>query len=140
MIRPAYPDELGHAQSHHQGIPMPPDTRYLLAIKQHPIERIIATIPWSKTSVTNQQNNQSPELHQATQDTENTTLSIHAERIALSHIQHAEQLANLLYRAVFELCPEAPQTIHWNSPTQSPYPGGQAQPSKHILLKDLVSP
>ncbi len=54
MIRAAYPDELGRAQSLLQGQPLAPGTRFLLSIKEHPVERIIAAIPWSKSAAEDQ--------------------------------------------------------------------------------------
>ena len=49
MIRPAYPDELGRAQSLLNGAPVPSDATFLVAVKEYPVERLIATIPWWKT-------------------------------------------------------------------------------------------
>jgi len=45
-IRPAYPDELGRARSLLNGAPVPSDAAFLVAVKEHPVERIIAAIPW----------------------------------------------------------------------------------------------
>lgn len=48
LIRPAYPDEIGRAQSLLNGHPVPQEARFLVAVKEQPVERIIATIPWWK--------------------------------------------------------------------------------------------
>ena len=54
LIRPAFPDELGRAQSLLQGHPTAPGSHFLLCVKEQPIERIIATIPWFKAELENE--------------------------------------------------------------------------------------
>ena len=49
MLRPAYPDELGRAQSLLNGHPVPAHATWLLYLKETPVERIIAAIPSWKT-------------------------------------------------------------------------------------------
>ena len=46
MIRPAYPDELARAKSLLNGHAVPPEATFLVIVKEHPVERIIASIPW----------------------------------------------------------------------------------------------
>lgn len=45
-IRPAYPDELGRAKALLDGQPVPPQAAFLVAVKEQPVERILAAIPW----------------------------------------------------------------------------------------------
>lgn len=46
MLRTAYPDELPRIKSIMQGAQTPPHAEYLVFIKEHPVERIIAVFPW----------------------------------------------------------------------------------------------
>ena len=52
LIRPAYPDELGRAHSLLNGQTPPPGTSFLVVIKEQPVERIVAAIPWWKVDDT----------------------------------------------------------------------------------------
>lgn len=45
-LRPAYPDELGRAQSLLDGHPVPAHAAFLVAVKEQPVERLLAAIPW----------------------------------------------------------------------------------------------
>lgn len=45
-IRPAYPDELGRAKALLDGHPVPPQAAFLVAVRELPVERILAAIPW----------------------------------------------------------------------------------------------
>jgi hypothetical protein len=45
-IRPAYPDELGRAQALLDGHPVPKQAAFLVAVREQPVERILAVIPW----------------------------------------------------------------------------------------------
>lgn len=42
LIKPAYPDEIGRAQSLLNGHPVPQEASFLVAVKEQPVERIIA--------------------------------------------------------------------------------------------------
>jgi hypothetical protein len=46
ILRPAYPDELGRAQSLLDGHPVPAHAAFLVAVKEQPVERLLAAIPW----------------------------------------------------------------------------------------------
>ena len=46
MIRPAYPDELSRARALGQGAAMPGSAQFLVALVEHPVERIIAAFPY----------------------------------------------------------------------------------------------
>ena len=50
-IRAPYPDEIGRAKSLLNGHPVPPEAGFLVAVKEQPVERLIATIPWWKCSL-----------------------------------------------------------------------------------------
>jgi hypothetical protein len=45
-LRPAFPDELGRAKALLDGHPVPPAATFLLLVKEQPVERIYAAIPW----------------------------------------------------------------------------------------------
>lgn len=45
-IRPAYPDELGRAKALLDGHPVPPQAAFLVAVRELPVERLLAAIPW----------------------------------------------------------------------------------------------
>ncbi|MGJ8657739.1 MAG: hypothetical protein ACSHX6_14925 [Akkermansiaceae bacterium] len=60
IIRPAYPDELGRAKSLLNGHPVPSHASFLVAVKEQPVERLIATIPWWKVA-------RSPQLQDSTE-------------------------------------------------------------------------
>lgn len=46
ILRPAFPDELGRAKALLEGHPVPDAATFLLVVKQQPVERILAAIPW----------------------------------------------------------------------------------------------
>ncbi len=45
-LRPAFPDEPGRAKALLEGHPVPAAAAFLLVVKQQPVERILAAIPW----------------------------------------------------------------------------------------------
>ena len=47
-IRPVYPDELTRAKSLLNGHPVPPGAGFLVGVKEQPVERLVAAIPWWK--------------------------------------------------------------------------------------------
>ncbi|WP_411826138.1 hypothetical protein [Luteolibacter sp. AS25] len=49
LIRPAYPDEIARAKSLLADHPVPPHSTFLLGVKETPVERIVAAIPWWET-------------------------------------------------------------------------------------------
>lgn len=57
MIRSAYPDELARAKSLLDNHPVPSAANFLVSVKQHPVERINAVIPWWKVAKNPQQKN-----------------------------------------------------------------------------------
>ena len=44
-IRPAYADELGRARALLEGHPVPPSAAFIVAVKEHPVERLLAAVP-----------------------------------------------------------------------------------------------
>ena len=46
MLRIAYPDEYSRIKSIMQGVPVPPNAQFLVEVKEHPVERIIAVFVW----------------------------------------------------------------------------------------------
>lgn len=45
ILRPAFPDEIGRARKLHEGHPIPAKAHFLLAVKETPVERLLAAIP-----------------------------------------------------------------------------------------------
>jgi hypothetical protein len=52
-IRAAFPDELSRARSLLNGHPVPPGASFLVGVKEHPVERLVAVIPWWKAPLRN---------------------------------------------------------------------------------------
>ena len=48
LLRPAYPDELARAKTLLNGHPVPESAGFLVGVKELPIERLVAAIPWWK--------------------------------------------------------------------------------------------
>lgn len=46
IIRPAFPDELARARTLLNGHPVPQTVEFLVAVKEHPVERLVGAIPW----------------------------------------------------------------------------------------------
>lgn len=59
MIRPAYPDELSRARAFAQGAAVPASAQFLVAVVEHPVERLIAVFPyWPKPTSTDEDEKQ----------------------------------------------------------------------------------
>lgn len=105
LIRPAYPDEISRARLLLAGHPVPPHAVFLLGVKETPVERILAAVPWWQAST--------PGQHQ----TEVLRFQLHSPRsLSVTHlsaiIQDLENIA----------CANQLEAIHFDSPISSSHP------------------